>query len=246
MELKDFAVPTRVLWHLEVTSLPWCISGNFLLAVSPFEVAMGRVVMERLSMDTGHTSKNMAFILEIFERENDRRMSKQLVIGCDVGLSITCKNEVRRSCKAHFGRNVWWHNARTHHIFAPSAHNQVARVFSKPSARDAQGSLQGRELVPLSGELFRIANDPCNVFLQIRNISTERGRFSKTPPVLALLIPIHEQRIAMGTTNKANGAKIFIFFYALLGWNLCVLFSRLNGSMVNRINLTEMYKTGID
>lgn len=27
---------------------------------------------------------------------------------------------------------------------------------------------------------------------------------------------IHEQRIAMGTTNKANGAQVFIFFYALL------------------------------
>lgn len=115
----------------------------------------------------------------------------------------------RRSCKAHFGRNVWWHNARTHHIFAPSAHNQVARVFSKPSARDAQGSLQGRELVPLSGELFRIANDPCNVFLQIRNISTERGRFSKTPPVLALLIPVysdhwHDVKSTMPVSNQPD------------------------------------------
>lgn len=102
----------------------------------------------------------------------------------------------RRSCKAHFGQNVWWRSSITHVRILPShlRHTTNSRVFSIPSARYAQGSLRGRKLVPLSGELFRIANHPCNVFLQIRNISTVRGRLSKTPPVLALLIPVYSDR----------------------------------------------------
>lgn len=135
----------------------------------------------------------------------------------------------RRSCKAHYGQNVWRRSSITHVRIVPShlRHTTNSRVVSKPSARDAQGSQRGRELVPLSGELFRNANHPCNVFLQIRNISTVRGRFSKTPSVLALLIPVysdrwHDAKSAMLASNETTTLRSFSISFEVCWYIKCM------------------------